>query len=169
MSSLIILGTGLSKWLAPTVGVGVFGLTAGVGQLLSDGLDAAKGQPMVGVEPEDGGADWSGEFFKGRTGGSDRRELYRRYGTPLRVAVADDRQDEITTGWVVDRSSGGLGLELEIPVPAGTVLHLRPTQVPGMQFWVASMVRNCRDHLDYWKVGCQFMEPPPWNLLRLFG
>ena len=164
MSSLIV-----SQLLAPLVGTSVFGFTAAVGSLLTDESKAEKERGPIVPEPGTAVELLANGPLKRRGMGSDRRELFRRYGTPLKVVVANAERDEIAVGWVVDRSSGGLGLELEVPVPAGAVLHVWPCRVPGMKLWVQGVVRNCRDHLDYWKVGCQFVQTPPWDVLRLFG
>src|SRR5205807_67771 len=72
-------------------------------------------------------------------------------------------------GWVLDRSVGGLCLDLSAAFPEGTRLSLFPTQAPGMTPWTEVEVRSCRQKKDGYEVGCQFVKTPPWSILLLFG
>jgi hypothetical protein len=165
MSQLLAVVADVSQWLAPLVGTSVFGLTASIGGLLTE-KDVQRGRKRRRSVPATAPAR---DPLEHACGFGNRRQLFRSYGTPLKVVVANADLEEMATGWVVDRSSGGLGIELDLPLPAGTILNLRPENSPGMRVWVEGMVRNCRDLMDCWKVGCQFRQKPPAGVLRLFG
>jgi hypothetical protein len=149
-------------WLILLLGVSIFGVTAAIGFLLigrrpreESAPAAANDQPNKVLEPlRDIG---------------ERRQSFRRKGTPLKVDVADREHQGIHEAWVVDRSTGGLGLHMDGPLPRGAVVKLRPRQAPGTDLWVLMVVMNCRQEEDYYVVGCQFVEEPPIGVLRLFG
>src|SRR5262249_1200401 len=118
-------------------------------------LDAPLGKP----DPFDEGSKF------------DRRTAPRRRGNPVAVRVSDgDARVEPVRAWVVDRSAGGLGLELEEEgeVDLGTVLSVRPTDAPDVP-WVKIEVRNRLKHGTTWRLGCRFLRPPAWNVLMRFG
>jgi hypothetical protein len=73
-----------------------------------------------------------------------------------------------STGWVRDRSPGGLGLATERPLDVGTWLRVRPTIVPDDVAWVDVLVKDVRPQGPRWVLGCQFVEVPPRELLMLF-
>lgn len=76
----------------------------------------------------------------------------------------------VLPGWVVDRSSIGLGAQVPVEVPAGTHLSLRPESAPDTTPWVETQVRYCRQLAKtHYAVGLSFTEAPPWNVLLLFG
>jgi hypothetical protein len=108
-------------------------------------------------------------FEQGST--SDRRTAPRRRGNPVAVRLSDSEgQVEPVRAWVVDRSAGGLGLELdeEGEVEIGTILTVRPTDAPDLP-WVKIEVRNRYKHGTTWRLGCKFIRPPAWNVLMRFG
>jgi hypothetical protein len=101
----------------------------------------------------------------------ERRASPRRYGDPVEVHLRSyDYVDPPcgAKGWVRDRSRGGLGLTTEKPVDIGIWLRVRPTSVPDDVAWVDVLVRHCRAQGTRYVVGCQFVEPPPHELLLLF-
>ncbi len=71
--------------------------------------------------------------------------------------------------FVLDRSTGGLRIAMAKPYPTGTILHVRPANSPDESFWVAMIVRSCKESGDYYETGCQFEQELPWNQLLLFG
>jgi hypothetical protein len=146
-------------WLALLVGVGIFALIVSVGTLLAGKRRRDKVKPSAPPA----------KVMEPLRDIGERRQSFRRKGTPVKVDVADRQVEGIEEGWVVDRSTGGLGLHLDGPLPRGAVLKLRPRNTPGLDLWVLMVVMNCREEEDYWVVGCQFVEPPPEGVLRLFG
>ncbi len=101
----------------------------------------------------------------------ERRASPRRYGDPVEVHLRTYEYLDAAcgrTGWVRDRSAGGLGLTTEKPLEVGSWLRVRPTSVPDDVPWVDVMVRHCRPQGAKWVLGCQFVEPPPHELLLLF-
>lgn len=99
----------------------------------------------------------------------DRRANSRRQGNEVEVQLYDPEGTvEPRSAWVVDRSLGGLCLMADVEVPVGIILNVRPrTNQPTIS--VPVEVRSCRRGKDGWKVGCQFQQTPPWNVLMLFG
>jgi hypothetical protein len=151
------------------VGVSVYGFTASVGTWLTEesklwnarirsliSSDAIKvAAPPAGIQP-------AHRIL-------ESRRWLRRFGPPVRVVLADSLDAELGMGWVVDRSSGGLGFQLDHPLEVGTVLKVRPYHAPGLKLWLEGVVKNCQDQEDFFKVGCQFVNTPPVGILRLFG
>lgn len=100
----------------------------------------------------------------------DRRAAPRRKGgNRVEVYLTHDEQKEPLLGWVVDRSMGGLCLNVEEPLDTGTILNVRPRRAPQTAPWLAIEVRSCRPEGTNWEVGCRFLKPPQWNDLLLFG
>ena len=100
----------------------------------------------------------------------ERRRTSRRSGVPSGVQLIDPKKPKkILSGFVVDRSSGGLRLALEKPFPTGTTLQVRPANAPPETPWVVIIIRNCKETGDYFEVGCQFQDELPWHLLLMFG
>jgi hypothetical protein len=102
----------------------------------------------------------------------DRRRAARRGGGPTPIRVSDLPQggrragDE---GLVLDRSTGGLCFAAHRSFREGTWVYVRAVSAPPGSPWVGVMVRHCRGHGDHFLIGCQFLDPPPWNVLLLFG
>jgi len=100
---------------------------------------------------------------------SDRRADLRRKGNPIDVDLSDPRgRIEPFSGWVWDRSRGGLGINVQMEIPVGTVLIARP-RINHNTFSVPIEVRCCRPSREGYIIGCQFVQAPPWNVLMLFG
>src|SRR3954452_18646246 len=62
----------------------------------------------------------------------ERRLAPRRYGDPVEVRLKSYEYADAScglTGWVRDRSPGGLALSTEKPLDVGTWLRVRPTIV----------------------------------------
>ena len=100
---------------------------------------------------------------------TERRQSPRRWGDPIQVLIWDENTvDQPARGWIVNRSTGGLGLSAAQPVLEGTLLSVRisiaPTTVPGTRL----QVKNCIPSAGRWILSCQFVEPPPQEILLLF-
>jgi hypothetical protein len=151
-------------WAGPAVGVAVAGLTFAVG-VTALGRRARRAIPAA---PTGSAGPAPDPFVQGSR--SERRATVRREGSLVRVQVTDaDVRDAPVDGLVVDRSMGGLCLCLTAPVPAGTVLSVRPSDVETPVPWTRVEVRSSRPDGDAWEVGCRFLRTPPWSVLLLFG
>lgn len=158
LPALGVIASYLSPSLPALLGTSVFGLTASTGQLITDCLG--------GRSPEDFTSTESGNPM-GR--GAERRRDFRNYSSPVRIEVAFPRLKRRADGWAVDHSAGGLALHLESRPRLWEVVEVCPCTVPGLKVWVRALITNCRMEADAWRAGCQFLDTPPWGVLRLFG
>jgi hypothetical protein len=84
-----------------------------------------------------------------------------RQGSLLKVAVfwlppADASQP--TTGWIFDRSTGGLRLNTGTSAEAGTRLRVRPCNAPESALGTLLQVRSCSQDGGSWILDCRFVE-----------
>jgi PilZ domain len=100
--------------------------------------------------------------------GHERRNALRREGSSIAVEVqqADGR---VASGWVIDRSLGGLAMQLDAPFEVGALVKVRPAETPRSVPWVQLEVRHCEQINGAWRVGGQFVKTPPYSVLLLFG
>jgi hypothetical protein len=73
------------------------------------------------------------------------------------------------TGWVLNRSGGGLCLLVDDEVTPGTVLTVTPNIGPASFEWIQVEVKSCRPERQSWHLGCQFLQKLCWDDLRPFG
>ncbi len=109
-------------------------------------------------------------FVKG--GYSERRRSVRREGNPVVVCLADlDTNKILCKGYVVDRSTGGLGLMLPKEIAGGTIVLVRSEASGDVFPWVQLEIRHCRvtEEEGRWFAGCQFTRPLAWSVLFQFG
>jgi hypothetical protein len=107
-------------------------------------------------------------FVQGGT--SERRTSLRRKGTLVEVQLRDaEARADLGTGWVTDRSMGGLCVTVEGEVEPGEVFSVRAVKAPTSAPWVQLEVKSCRLKDGKWELGCQFVRQPTWNVLMLFG
>jgi PilZ domain-containing protein len=101
----------------------------------------------------------------------ERRTSPRRQQHRVRAQIRGPRQHRGTPlfGWIVDRSRGGLCLQLDQEVKVGTRLKVRPTSAPATLEWVPVVVKNRRRRQRAYVLGCEFVEVPPLVTLVLFG
>jgi hypothetical protein len=100
---------------------------------------------------------------------SERRRAQRRAGDPIQVLIATDLTGvQSIRGWVRDRSSTGLGLSCSQEVQPGTILYVRAAFVTDDLPWIAIAVKHCQLLTGRWILGCEFVEPPPKEMLLLF-
>jgi hypothetical protein len=97
-----------------------------------------------------------------------RRKAYRRSGNHTLVHLIG-LSDTPVPAWVLNRSSGGLGLALDRPVAVGRSLLVLPIEAPSGTPPVEILVRWCNRRTGGHEVGCQFTARLSPRLLLLFG
>jgi hypothetical protein len=113
-----------------------------------------------------GGA--SDPFLEGSS--RERRCHFRRSGNPTEVSIGHpENPSELARGVVVDRSTGGVCLELISPIAVGALVSLRPAAGSGRGTWIDAEVRHCRRDHRGWNVGFKFVRTPPLSVLWMFG
>jgi hypothetical protein len=153
-------------WIIPVIGVLVASLAFLMGRRWLVARPAAAKNP--GEEPER--VLLSLAAARASQSPSDRRIAPRRKaGNRVEVYLADNPEAVPQLGWVIDRSMGGLRLNVEEPLSEGTILNIRPRKAPQTTPWLAIEIRSCRSDGSIWEVGCCFVKPPQWNDLLLFG
>lgn len=98
----------------------------------------------------------------------DRRQSPRRKKL-LRVILADATATESISAWIVDRSLGGMCLEVDRPIEEGTVVRVRRPTAPVGVPWVDLRVQSVRAEETVWHLGCEFVRTPTWEVLMQFG
>lgn len=100
----------------------------------------------------------------------DRRNSLRREGQPVLVRIASPAfHGGIRDGWILDRSTGGLRIQLQSQVAPGTAIQVIADNAPDTIPWVTAIVRSCKPVDKHFEIGCEFETTPPWNVLLLFG
>jgi len=166
----------LQQWPIP-IALGAGLLTAGLIYLIvryflrrrEDDADYVERHSILPSDVPRSGTD-SDPFSHGSS--YERRSFPRRRGAPVAVWLAPERNvDEPIVGYVVDRSTRGLGVELEQEeeMPAGLILQVRPRTAPREAPWTKVVVRNFRRKGATCLIGCEFIRPPDSQTLLLFG
>jgi hypothetical protein len=110
------------------------------------------------------------DFSTITTGSTEHRRSFRRGGNPIVVKYATpDSKETASEGWVVDRSMGGFCLMTLEEIKPDTVLSVLPTKTIEMIPWIDVHVRSCRKGDDCYELGCQWVKPPPYSIMLLFG
>jgi hypothetical protein len=100
---------------------------------------------------------------------ADRRTGCRRTGNCVTVDLAEgDATEAPKSAWVLDRSTGGMRLEVDREFAVGAVLKVRPRTAASPP-WTDVVVRSCKPDNGVWHLGLQFVKTPSYNLLMLFG
>ncbi len=149
-------------WIGLAIGLFALVAVAIVGwMLVQRGHDKAQAAKLAaGPDP----------FTQGST--RERRVAPRRRGNPVAILVSDAAAEvPPVRGWIMDRSASGLGLELEEEgeVDIGTVLAVRPLEATDAVPWIRVEVRNRQLVGSNWRLGCQFLKPPAWDVMMRFG
>jgi hypothetical protein len=101
---------------------------------------------------------------------AEQRSSPRRGGNLIPVLVSDAVAPEVTLrGWVMDRSTGGLGLLVEDALEIGSHVRVRADRSDVPAAWVEVCVIHCCQERIRWRVGCQFLQKPGAGLLSTFG
>jgi hypothetical protein len=147
-------------WLGPAFGVVIGSIAFVAGRLLF------RGTPKPGwTNPEPAAADPYNTAAP-----EDRRAGSRRGGNPVEVEILDaDSGVAPIAGWVVDRSVGGLCLEIDRAVPVGTSVQVMLRNAATSIGPIPVAVKSCRAAGTAWRIGCQFLKTPTFNVMLLFG
>jgi hypothetical protein len=125
---------------------------------IAEGLRRMPSAPLPRSDP----------FVKGPA--KERRCHFRRAGNPTYVAIGHPEDPyELARGTVLDRSTGGVCLELPTPLAIGAVVSVRPSVGSLIGSWVEAEVRHCRRVRFAWRVGLKFVRNPPLSVLWMFG
>jgi hypothetical protein len=150
------------EWVIPTAGVAAAAVAFAVGRSL------VRVRPRQQPAAERSTNPRTDPYVEG--GQTEQRAALRRTGHAIGVQIRDPKgQGAEQSGWVVDRSVGGLCLQLDSPLEIGAALLVRPRNAPPGAPWVAIEVRSCLMEGGMWKIGCKFDKTPTWNILMLFG
>ena len=85
------------------------------------------------------------------------------------MAASPAFKNGTNSGYVLDRSTGGLRVALQAGMAPGGSMQIRASHAPETTPWVTVIVRNCVDTGEHFEMGCEFDKTPPWNVLLLFG
>jgi hypothetical protein len=101
---------------------------------------------------------------------TEQRRAARRKGGVIHVLLSDQHAKAApSSGYVVNRSLGGLCLAVKETAAPGTILTVRTVNAPEVTPWIELRVCSCRQTREGWELGCQFVRVPPTGLLLLFG
>lgn len=154
-----------TTWIAPLIGLVATVLAYWLGVKLTERRQRQRLPARPTTPPADPMED---PFVHG--GKLERRTSVRRRGNAVAILVSDaNARAEPISGWVVDRSMGGLCLCLSESFSPGTLLSVRAANAPSAVPWVQVEVKSCRQSNRDWEVGCKFLRTPPWSTLLLFG
>ena len=167
----MLLGSGLAYaevWLPLLVGMVVGGLCLATIRLFHKPAPPAP-TPTPPLQPVWKTSQEYDPFTQGSA--TEQRRAHRRAGNPVEVfvAVGEATTTPSTRGWVVDRSVGGLGLNVSEEFKPGTHLQLLPVNAVGVTPWTEVEVKSCRPMKGGFEIGCQFVRQPQWSVLLLFG
>ncbi len=100
----------------------------------------------------------------------EKRQAFRRRGKCVDVDIADqDVEDPPRRGWVVDRSIKGVRLSIDQHLPVGTTINVRVSNMNPPMPWLAARVVNSKENGPHYEIGCEFVTPPTWNIMLMFG
>lgn len=163
----------LERWIGPAAGLAAALVVFLIGMLVVGWRRrAARALPPVSPLPtsksKTGVPSTDDIFTQGSK--SERRNAMRRGGNPIAVLISDaEAHANPTTGYVLDRSTGGLCLSVPQEITIGTVLSVRTTNAPESIQWVQVEVKTCRPNSGEFELNCQFVRTPPWSVMLLFG
>jgi hypothetical protein len=132
-------------------------------QLLTQLLDGLPSQRRgaADLHPE----DWYGPAHSG----AEKRANRRRWGNPTEVHLTWLAGPDRLHGLVINRSTGGLAIFVDMEVPAGTTIQVRAAAAPRSVAATTVEVRYCRKVGRSFLLGCQFCDDVPWNVRVWFG
>jgi len=94
------------------------------------------------------------------------RRAWARLHKLVRVFVSDpaDALEELYTGWITDRSPGGICLSFpHLDVEEGNILKVQPASTTEGLPWVEVMVKHRRRKANRVELGCAFTQRQGWE------
>ena len=101
--------------------------------------------------------------------GAERRRSRRRWSNPVEVLVITPFHKEPIHGLVINRSTGGLAILMDVPFEFNTSLSVRGILTPAGVGYANVYVRHSRQVGKLWLIGCQYKDDVPWNVKVWFG
>ncbi len=99
-----------------------------------------------------------------------RRQTPRGRGAPTRILILDkNRPDEPFSGYVLNRSIGGLCVSLIQPLEEGAIIRIRPAKELLDDTWYDVVVKYCRATDTGWEMGCEFQSRASSNTMLKFS
>jgi hypothetical protein len=99
-----------------------------------------------------------------------RRQTPRGRGVPSRILILDKNGPaEPFSGWVINRSIGGLCVTLIQPLEEGAILSVRPAKDALDDVWYEVLVKYCRATDTGWEMGCEFQGRGGSNTMLKFS
>jgi hypothetical protein len=99
-----------------------------------------------------------------------RRQTPRGRGAPSRILIFDKNgPKEPFSGYVINRSIGGLCVSLVQPLEEGSILSVRPAKDPRDDVWYEVLVKYCRATDTGWEMGCEFQGRAGSNTMLKFS
>lgn len=100
----------------------------------------------------------------------DRKNSFHRSGNPIPVLIAATAEDdEALSGWVVERSMGGMTLLLDQELPLGTQVRVRNARKTCTRSaWNVVTVKKVEGVGSSFKLICRFTQQPSWEAIQQF-
>jgi hypothetical protein len=99
-----------------------------------------------------------------------RRQTPRGRGAPTRILILDKNgPKEPFSGYVINRSIGGLCVSLVQPLEEGSVVSVRPAKEAFDDTWYEVEVKYCRATDTGWEMGCEFLSRASSNTMLKFS
>jgi hypothetical protein len=102
-------------------------------------------------------------------GGAEQRATRRRWGNPTEVHLSWLAGPDRLHGLVINRSTGGIAVFVDMEVPDSTLIQVRPAAAPKYVPSITVEVRYCRKVGKSFLLGCRFCDDVPWNVRVWFG
>src|SRR5262245_9757519 len=100
------------------------------------------------------------------------RRAWPRFPRLIRVLLLaeDCALDEPYGGWIIETSRGGVRLRVSgEPFPVGTLLQIRGPFASARVPWTGVRVKHLRHAGSHWELGCEFINLPTSDTVRLGG
>jgi hypothetical protein len=98
----------------------------------------------------------------------ERRSALRRKGNPVPVAILGTSSAEPCEGWVLDRSTGGLGLRMDQRMYLGEGLKVRSSR-GHTAAWIDLVVCYCHAEGANFRTGARFLRELSYLDIQQFG
>jgi hypothetical protein len=147
--------------------IGALALVVGHRAVRRPDLEAAKAAPAPTTQTE---PDPGAGVAAAQRGHSEKRRAFRRKGKCTEVELSDqEAQEPPWRGWVLDRSIKGLRLMVDKDVEVGALYNVRVCGLNPTMPWMAVKALHSKPTGQGFEIGLEFVTPPTWNILLLFG